>query len=66
MSADIRILAHLKRASLTPATAYARYRCLALHSAVSRLRRLGHDIRCTMQARGSKRWGRYTLRRAHG
>lgn len=61
MSEDTRILAHLKRRSITPAVAYAKYRCLALHSAISRLRGLGHRIACKMEARGRKRWGRYTL-----
>ncbi|MBC7939732.1 MAG: hypothetical protein H7Z19_08210 [Chitinophagaceae bacterium] len=63
MSHDTRILAHLKRASITPAVAYAKYRCLALHSAISRLRGLGHRITCTMRARGTRRWGEYRLQR---
>ena len=63
MSEDSLILAHLKRRSITPAVAFARYRCLVLHSAISRLRGLGHRIDCKMESRGTKRWGRYTLRR---
>ena len=66
MSEDSMILAHLKRSSITPAVAYARYRCLVLHSAISRLRGLGHRIDCKMESRGTKRWGRYTLIRGKG
>ena len=67
MSEDKRILSHLKRGPITPMQAYRIAGCLALHSAISRLRKDGHLITCTMKSRGRKRWGEYRLqRRAHG
>ena len=66
MSEDQIILRHLRRAAITPRQAYRIAGCLALHSAISRLRKEGHRITCTMKARGRKRWGSYKLERAHG
>jgi hypothetical protein len=60
---DARILSHLKRGAITPAVAYARYRCLALHSAIARLRKAGHRIVCTMKRRGTRHWGEYKMER---
>ena len=67
MTEDQAILKHLRRSTITPSTAYTRYRCLALHSAIARLRKLGYRINCTMRAAGTKRWGVYKLQRGiHG
>ena len=63
MTEDQAILRHLKRASITPRQAYRIAGCLALHSAISRLRKEGHRITCTMRSRGVKRWGEYRLQR---
>ena len=62
MSEDSLILAHIQTGqTITPALAYELYGCLALHSAVARLRLLGHDIRCKMRSGNGKRWGEYSL-----
>lgn len=64
MSLDAQILAALKAGErLTPAIADARWRVLALHSAISRLRASGHTIRCTRRFdRNTRRtWGEYEL-----
>lgn len=61
-STDARILSHLKRGTISPAVGFTRYRCCALHSAIARLRKAGHDIRCTMTVRAGRRFGVYTLR----
>lgn len=61
MSYDARILSHLRRAPITPMQAYRLAGCLALHSAIARLRKEGHRITCTMKSRGRKRWGSYRL-----
>lgn len=67
MSYDRLILTYLRSGmGVTPAFAYRRIGCLALHSAINRLRDAGHKIDCRMQYRGRKKWGRYTLRSAHG
>ncbi len=67
MSYDRLILTYLRAGmGVTPAFAYRRTGCIALHSAISRLREAGHDILCTMKYRGRKKWGRYTLRSRHG
>lgn len=66
MTEDQAILRHLKHTTITPRVAYLRYRCLALHSAISRLRKLGHKISCTMRAQGVKRWGEYRLAKGRG
>ena len=63
MTYDTAILRHLRRRSITPAIAYTKFRCLALHSAISRLRDVGHKIKCTREQKGTKHWGRYTLKR---
>ena len=47
--------------SITPAEAYAMCGCLALHSAVSRLRKSGLQITCTMRSGAGKKWGEYSL-----
>lgn len=67
MTYDTMILSYLKAGkAITPAFIYRRLGCLALHSAINRLRDLGHKIDCTMQYRGRKKWGKYTMRSAHG
>ena len=59
---DNAILAYLQTgAALTPAIADEKWRCLALHSAVSRLRERGHNITCTMRSGNGRRWGEYSL-----
>jgi hypothetical protein len=59
---DERILAHIRRhGSITPAQAYEVAGCLALHSAIARLRKAGHSISCTMRSGRGKRWGEYRL-----
>lgn len=63
MTEDKAILRHLKRATITPRQAYRIAGCLALHSAIARLRKLGHRITCTMRAKGTRRWGEYRLQR---
>lgn len=61
MTYDRMILSYLKAGkALTPAFVYKRVGCLALHSAINRLREAGHKITCQMQYRGRKKWGRYT------
>lgn len=47
--------------TITPAEAFSLCGCLALHSAVSRLRKAGLDIRCTMRSACGKKWGEYAL-----
>ena len=57
---DSAILAALQSGNvLTPAIAADRWGCLALHSAVSRLRKLGHNIPCRMVTHGDRRHGEY-------
>ena len=59
---DNAILAYLQTgAVLTPALAADKFRCLALHSACSRLREKGHNITCTMRSGNGRRWGEYSL-----
>lgn len=44
---------------LTPAIAAERWRVLALHSAISRLREAGHEITCTMRHERGRKFGEY-------
>lgn len=56
------ILAHLRAGhSITPAQAYERFGCLALHSRAAELRSRGHDVVCQIRTRGTQRWGEYFL-----
>lgn len=48
---------------VTPAMAYERWGCLALHSRAADLRRMGYRVRCKIKSKGKKRWGEYTLDR---
>lgn len=67
MTYDKRILTYLQTGkAITPAFIYRRIGCLALHSAINRLREAGHKIDCQMQYRGSKKWGKYTMGAKHG
>ena len=47
--------------SITPAQAYERYGCLALHSRASQARSMGYDVRCQIVTGNGHRWGVYTL-----
>lgn len=47
--------------SITPADAYHRYGCLALHSRIAELRAAGYRIDCTIRSGNGKRWGEYRL-----
>lgn len=63
MSQETDILARLQAGeTLTPADAYERHGCLALHSRIASLRDQGWDIRCHIMTRNGKRWGCYRLR----
>ena len=44
---------------LTPAIAAERWRVLALHSAISRLREAGYEITCTMRHERGRKFGEY-------
>lgn len=57
------ILARLQGGeTVTPADAYERHGCLALHSRIAQLRGEGWDIRCHIMTRNGRRWGEYRLR----
>lgn len=57
-----RILEYLRAGNqITPAEAYEKFGCLALHSRIAQLRGEGHNIACRMVTRGPKRWGSYYL-----
>ena len=59
---DAQILSALKSGeALTPAIAAERWRCLALHSAIARLRERGHSISCVMVSANGRRYGTYRL-----
>jgi len=47
--------------TITPAEAYERLGCLALHSRISELRGKGYEIKCRIVTRGKTRWGEYSL-----
>ena len=62
MSTDDRILDWLRAGrTLTPKVAYTEFGCLALHSAIARLRRRGFDVRHKRAQRGATFWGEYRL-----
>ena len=64
---DSAILAALQSGDvLTPAIAASRWGCLALHSAIARLRKLGHDIPCRMVTHNDRRHGEYRYVRLTG
>ena len=59
---DAAILAALQAgAVLTPAIAAEKWGCLALHSAISRIRERGHTITCTLRTENGRRFGSYRL-----
>ncbi len=61
-SQDAVILARMRSgASISPRDAYHLCGCLALHSAVARLRKAGFDVRCKMRSANGKRFGSYTI-----
>ena len=47
--------------SITPADAYQRHGCLALHSRIAELRQRGYQIDCRIVVKDGKRWGEYRL-----
>lgn len=47
--------------SITPAQAYERYGCLALHSRAAEARDMGHNIKCKIRTGNGRRWGEYYL-----
>lgn len=62
MSQDALILAHLKAGHLlTPAIAAEKWRCLALHSAIARLRKAGYRIICTWRSGNGRVYGEYRI-----
>lgn len=61
MSLDAQVLAALQAGDvITPAVAWERWRILALHSAIARLRKT-HPIHCTMRRENGRTFGSYTL-----
>ena len=48
---------------LTPAVGEAKWRCLAVHSLVARLRKRGHTIPCQWRydPQTRRRWGEYRI-----
>ena len=64
---DSEILRYLQAGDvLTPAIAAERWRVLALHSAISRLREAGHEITCTMRHERGRKFGEYRYVAPHG
>ena len=66
MSVDDAALAFLEAGGvLTPAVGEAKWRCLAVHSLVARLRKRGYVIPCRHRydATTRRKWGEYTLQR---
>ena len=66
MSIDDAALAFLQAGGiLTPAVGEAKWRCLAVHSLVARLRKRGHVIPCKWRydATTRRKWGEYKLAR---
>lgn len=62
MSQCADILAYLEAGNtITPAEAYERFGCLALHSRISQLRAEGWNIHMTIRTGNGKRWGEYRL-----
>lgn len=62
MSQAAAILSVLKDGrTITPLEAYERFGCLALHSRIAELRRVGHRIACQIVTANGKRWGQYRL-----
>ncbi len=47
--------------TITPAEAYAKFGCLALHSRVAELRERGHKINTEMITVNGKQVGRYSM-----
>jgi hypothetical protein len=65
MDIDDTILTYLRTgAVLTPAIAAEKWKVLALHSSISRLRERGHQITCTMKSGNGRRYGSYKLESA--
>ena len=57
-----RILEFMRQhGKITPAEAYERLGCLALHSRISELRGKGYAISTKIRTRGLTRWGEYSL-----
>ena len=57
-----RILEFMRQhGTITPAEAYERLGCLALHSRISELRGKGYAISTKIRTRGKARWGEYSL-----
>ena len=57
-----RILEFMRQhGKITPAEAYERLGCLALHSRISELRGKGYAISTKIRTRGLARWGEYSL-----
>ena len=51
--------------SITPAQAYERYGCLALHSRAAEARDKGFDVQCTIRTGNGRRWGEYRMGGQH-
>jgi hypothetical protein len=60
-SQNARILAHLKKATLTPLEALKRYRVMRLSARVGELKDAGHDIRSRLVRKNGKRFAQYVL-----
>ena len=63
MSIDDEALAYLQTgAALTPAIGEERWRCLAVHSMIARLRKRGYNIACKMRrSEAGRNYGEYRL-----
>lgn len=55
----------LRGDSITPAQAYERYGCLALHSRAAEARDRGYNVICQIRTGNGRRWGEYSLSDAH-
>lgn len=62
MSKDAQVLSTLESGvSITPLYAAQRWGILALHSAISRIRKQGYVIRCERRQEGTTHYGEYFL-----
>ena len=62
MSQTADILARLVAGErVTPADAYERHGCLALHSRIAEIRDMGYGVRCRIVTASGRRWGEYSL-----
>ena len=50
-----------RHGSISPATAYENFGCLALHSRAAELRERGFNVVCEIRTGNGKRWGSYSL-----